>query len=119
MKKQQGLSVIAILLVLALVGAGLMLVFKIVPVYTEYGDVKNALTALSTETNVGEQTLRQEFDGKANVSGVTSVKGENLMVVAGAGSNYLRAKYQREVPLFGNVSLLFHFDTQAGQPPAQ
>ncbi|MCD0492206.1 DUF4845 domain-containing protein [Chromobacterium violaceum] len=119
MKKQQGLSVIAILLVLALVGAGLMLVFKIVPVYTEYGDIKNALTTLATETNVGEQTLRQEFDGKASVAGIVSIKGENLVVVSGNGSNYLRAKYQREVPLFANVSLLFHFDTQAGQPPAQ
>ncbi|XLM22738.1 DUF4845 domain-containing protein [Chromobacterium piscinae] len=39
--------------------------------------------------------------------------------MAGNSGNFLRAKYQREVPLFANVSLLFHFDTQAGQPPAQ
>ncbi|MFB9156782.1 DUF4845 domain-containing protein [Chromobacterium violaceum] len=119
MKKQKGLSVVAVLLVLAFVGFCLMLVFKVVPVYSEYGDVRNALKALSAETNVGEQTLRRDFDSKANVAGIVSIKGENLVVVSGNGSNYLRAKYQREVPLFANVSLLFHFDTQAGQPPAQ
>ncbi|OHX14761.1 DUF4845 domain-containing protein [Chromobacterium sphagni] len=119
MKQQKGLSVIAVLMVLALVGFALLLVFKVVPVYSEYGDVKTALTALSTETNVGESTLRQEFDSKASVAGIVSLKGENLIVVAGNNSNYLRAQYHREVPLFGNVSLLFNFDTQAGQPPAQ
>ncbi|KUM03468.1 DUF4845 domain-containing protein [Chromobacterium subtsugae] len=119
MRQQKGLSVIAVLLVLALVGFALLLVFKVVPVYSEYGDVKSSLSALSTETNVGEHTLRQEFDAKASVAGIVSIKGDNLIVVAGGNGNYLRAQYHREVPLFGNVSLLFNFDTQAGQPPAQ
>ncbi|WP_434627947.1 DUF4845 domain-containing protein [Chromobacterium sp. CV08] len=119
MKQQRGMSVIAVLVVLLLAGAALLLVFKVVPVYTEYGDVKTALGTLAGETNVGEQTLRQEFDQKASVAGIVSIKGGQLTVVAGNSSNYLRAQYQREVPLFGNVGLLFHFDTQAGQPPAQ
>ncbi|KIA80458.1 DUF4845 domain-containing protein [Chromobacterium amazonense] len=118
MKKQRGLSGIAVLLCVALAGAALLLVFKIVPVYTEFANIKNTLQTLSAETNAGEYTLRHEFDQKAAVADITAIKGDNLTVVAGNSGNFLRAQYQREVPLFANVSLLFHFDTQAGQPPA-
>lgn len=38
-------------------------------------------------------------------------------MVTGSNFVFVRAVYQREVPLFSNVSLLFKFDTQAGQPP--
>ncbi|POZ60927.1 DUF4845 domain-containing protein [Chromobacterium alticapitis] len=117
MKKQQGMSIIAILLFVAVAGSALLLAFKIIPVYTEYANIKHELQALAVETNVGELTLRHEFDQKAAVADITAIKGDNLAVVSSANGNYLRAQYQREVPLLGNVSLLFHFDTEAGQPP--
>ncbi|UTH73703.1 DUF4845 domain-containing protein [Chromobacterium sp. IIBBL 290-4] len=119
MKRQQGMSLAAVLMFLVLVGFAVLAIFKIAPVYSEFGDVRNTLKGLAIETNVGEHTLRQEFDQRASVAGIISIKGENLTVIAGNGSNYLRAQYKREVPLFGNVSLLFNFDTEAGQPSAQ
>ncbi|QEL55012.1 DUF4845 domain-containing protein [Chromobacterium paludis] len=117
MKKQQGMSIIAILLFVAVAGAALLLAFRIIPVYTEYANVKHELQSLAAEANVGEYTLRHEFDQKASVADISAIKGDNLIVVTSANGNYLRAQYQREVPLVGNVSLLFHFDTAAGQPP--
>ncbi|WP_227107978.1 DUF4845 domain-containing protein [Chromobacterium rhizoryzae] len=115
--RQKGLSLFSVLLVMIVLGAILVLGMKVMPVYSEYAEVRQAITALSAQSNVGELSVRRDFNQRAGVAGIASIKGENLVVVTGGNYVYIRAAYQREVPLFSNVSLLFKFDTQAGQPP--
>ncbi|OWY40621.1 DUF4845 domain-containing protein [Xenophilus sp. AP218F] len=119
MQQQRGMSLFTVLFFLLFVGAAAVLAMKVVPVYSEYAQIKQELNTLSTQTSVGEASLRKSFDDRATVAGIVSIHGDKLTVVAGNDANYLRASYQREVPLFGNVSLLFNFDTQAGPAPAQ
>lgn len=115
--RQKGLSLFSVLLLMIVLGGAIMLGMKVTPVYTEYAEVRHAITALSAQSNVGEASVRRDFNQRASVAGISSIKGENLTVVTGGNFVFVRATYQREVPLFSNISLLFKFDTQAGQPP--
>lgn len=116
MKKQQGLSVVSILIVMAVIGVVILLGFKILPVYTEYSEVRKAITSLAAEQGKGEFEIRKEFNNRAAVNDISSINATDLVVVTGADFVFIRAKYRREVPLFSNVSLVFDFDTQAGKP---
>ncbi|MDF0606884.1 DUF4845 domain-containing protein [Neisseriaceae bacterium TC5R-5] len=115
---QQGLSLLSVLLTLAMMAVIGMLLIKILPVYSEYAEIKQILNTLSTQNSLGELGIRKSFNERAGIADVTSVRGENLTVVTGSDFVFIHAIYQREVPLFANVSLLFKFDTQAGKNPA-
>ncbi|MBA4707064.1 DUF4845 domain-containing protein [Aquitalea aquatica] len=117
MQRQRGLSVISVLFIMLIVGAGFLLAGKVLPVYNEYAEVRKAVTAMAGETGKGDIELRREFMNHAMVGGISSIKPENLTIITTANSVFVRAAYRREVPLFANVSLAFDFDTQAGQTP--
>jgi len=117
MHRQRGLTVISVLFVMLVLGAVLLLGGKVVPVYSEYGEVRKAITAMAGENGKSEMELRKEFMNHAMVGGITSMKPENLTIITTNNAVFVRATYRREVPLFANVSLAFDFDTQAGQTP--
>lgn len=98
-------------------GAVLLLAFKVIPVYNEYANVRRTIQSLATEGGRGEYEIRREFNLRAPVADITSIRGEQLVVIALPQNVSIRAKYRREVPLFSNISLAFDFDTQAGQIP--
>ncbi|WP_199054226.1 DUF4845 domain-containing protein [Aquitalea sp. ASV15] len=117
MQRQRGLSVISVLFIMLILGAGFLLAGKVLPVYNEYAEVRKAVTAMAGETGKGETELRREFMNHAMVGDISSIKPENLTIITTANTVFVRAAYRREVPLFANVSLAFDFDTQAGQTP--
>ena len=116
--RQRGLSVISTLLTVAVLGVILLSLFKLIPVYSEYTEIKNILVELAKDPHQTEQEVRSHYQLKASVAGVTSVKPADLFVAAGGNYLTVRAKYRREVPLVANVSLVFDFDTSAGETPA-
>jgi hypothetical protein len=118
LNRQRGVSVLSTLFTVLILGGVLLLMFKIIPVYSEYIEVKNILTEISKDPHQSEIDVRKQFQIKANVADVKSVKADDLLVAAGGNFLTVRAKYRREVPLFANVSLVFDFDTTAGQNPA-
>jgi hypothetical protein len=117
-KKQRGVSALSTVFTVAVLGGLLLGLFKLIPVYTEYFEVKHTLTDIAQNQQLSELDARKKFQLMAAVAGIDSIKAENLIVVAGSNILFLRAKYRREVPLVANVSLAFDFDTSAGQNPA-
>ncbi|MTD33795.1 DUF4845 domain-containing protein [Paludibacterium denitrificans] len=115
MKRQQGLTIVSILFVMMVVGLAVMLVFKLIPVYSEYGEIRKTVSALASEGGKSEYDIRREFTNRAAVGDISSIKADNLVVVSEGGSVFVRATYRREVPLFANVSLVFDFDTRCRQ----
>lgn len=112
---QQGFSVISALVLMAFIGGIILLGFKVIPVYTEYAAVKQAVRDLGSETSTSESQIRKDFNTKADVADISSIRGQDLQVVAGGGIVHIRAAYRREVPLFANVGLIFDFETEAGK----
>ncbi|KZE25300.1 uncharacterized protein DUF4845 [Crenobacter luteus] len=116
--RQAGMGSLAVIALVALFGLALLAAFRVVPVYTEYAEVKSAVAEAAKDPARSESEARRIFRARAVVAGIGSVKDSDLIVVAGGNFLTVRARYRREVPLVANVKLAFDFDTQAGQGPA-
>lgn len=115
--KQQGLTLISVILVAALLGAALLVAFKCVPVVTEYLAIVRVIKAVAEEGDQGGTmgTLKHSFDRRAQIDDISSIRGSDLLIYKQSGKVIVQAQYERRVPLVANVSLLFEFDTTSGK----
>lgn len=114
MKFQRGLSLISLILIGGLIFVVVVLGMKCLPAYMEYFAVSRALKGLVTS---GETTSIREiqsgFDKQAAIDDITSVQGRDLEINKSGNSLSIAVSYERRVPLFNHVSLLFTFDASA------
>lgn len=113
--KQQGLTLIGLILVAALLGAALLVAFKCVPVMTEYFAVVRVVKAVAADGDKGETLgrLKYSFDRRAQIDDISSIRGSDLIIFKEGGKVVVQAQYERRVPLVANVSLVFAFDTSS------
>lgn len=113
--KQQGLTLISVVLVAALLGAALLVAFKCVPVVTEYLAIVRVIKAVAEEGDQGETLgrLKYSFDRRAQIDDISSIRGSDLTIYKQSGKVVVEAQYERRVPLVANVSLLFEFNTSS------
>jgi hypothetical protein len=115
-KRQSGLSLIGVLLVGALLGACLLVAFKMVPVVTEYFGIKRAISAVANGADPMTATvtqLRSDFSKRAIVDEITSISAADLDITKESGHIVISVEYSRKVPLFSNVSLLVDFSASS------
>ncbi|WP_211091389.1 DUF4845 domain-containing protein [Pseudothauera rhizosphaerae] len=109
--KQNGLSLISLLIVAAILAFVLLIGFRCVPAITEYMAIQRILPLVADEGDNGAPIadMRRSFDRRAQIDDVSSVKGADLVIVKEAGQVVIEVDYARTVPVAGNVSLLFDF----------
>lgn len=115
-KRQSGLSLIGVLLVGALLGACLLVAFKMVPVVSEYFGIKRAISAVASSAdpmNASVSQLRSDFSKRAIVDEITSVSAADLDITKENGRIVISVEYSRKVPLVSNVSLLVDFSVSS------
>lgn len=106
---QRGMSFISLcLLAVVLVFAGFV-VFKTVPVVTEYLAVQRALKKATEGNTVPE--VRQIFDRQASIDYLDQyaepVRSQDLLVTKQNDRVVVELEYTREVPLFGPAYLTY------------
>lgn len=108
---QQGLSLIGLLIVGALLAFALLLAFRTVPAVTEYMAVQRIIKVIAEEGNGGASMteLRRSFDRRGQIDDIVSVRGTDLDIYKQGGQVYVEVEYERKVPVAGNVSLLLDF----------
>lgn len=113
MKRQRGMTLIGLLLT----GVGLAGVFllgmKTVPAVTEYTAVKRVIAAVASNADPKEatvQALRRDFDTRASIDDIKSVRGSDLTITKRAGKVEVSVAYARKIPVVANVSLLIDFE---------
>jgi hypothetical protein len=114
--KQSGLSLISLLIVGALLGFVFLIGMRVVPVVTEYMAVKRVINAIVESgggPDVTVMDIRRDFDKRAYVQDVTTVTGQDLLVIKRGNQIEISVEYARKVPVAGNVSLLLEFKTDA------
>ncbi|MGR9013983.1 MAG: DUF4845 domain-containing protein [Gammaproteobacteria bacterium] len=118
-KKQQGLTLISIILILGFIGFFVLLTLKVVPIYLDHGKVKSALEALKAMPDVqtkSEYEIRDSLTKRFLINYVYDVKKEDISVVK--HGNYVKVdiEYETVVKLVDNLSLLaeFHDSFEAG-----
>lgn len=111
MKKQNGLSIVGLLIILGLLAFVAVIVMKLFPSYTEFFSVKKMLIAMEQagDTKGSVRDIRAAFDRRAQIDYVDSVKGEDLEITKEDGEVIVTATYQKRIPLFYNISACLDF----------
>jgi hypothetical protein len=109
--RQQGLSLIGLIIVGGLLAFALLLAFRSVPAITEYMAIQRVIKSVADEGNQGGTMaeLRRSFDRRANIDNISTITGRELDIYKQGGMVVIEAEYERKVPIAGNVSLLFEF----------
>ena len=111
MRREQGISLVGTILLLAILGFVTVVGFKLVPAYIEYFSVKKMLkTMVQQESkNATVAELKKSFDRRTSADYVDSVKPEDLDITKENGALVIRAEWSKKVPLVANVSAVIDF----------
>lgn len=121
MHKQQGMTVIGMMLVAAVVVMLGVIAMRIIPVYMEHYTIVHALESLS-DTPSEELTdnpmsniavLKTRFNRQLDVSSVYDFKPDEFAITpAGPGVYKVILKYQVLKPFVSNIQFLIKFDDE-------
>lgn len=111
--RQQGLTAIAIVLILAMIAFFAMIAIRLFPVYMENFSVVSHLESLSEEADIEQKTngeilstLQKRFD----IDDVKHVTGENVFIERNKdGSMLIAIEYEVRTPAVANVDMVISF----------
>jgi hypothetical protein len=115
-KKQQGLSLMGLIVGGFVLVFAMLLIMKVTPSYLEYFAIKKAVVGIANETRgrgASVSDIRRRFENRAAVDDFSSVKAGDLEITKEGNDYVLSASYRREVPLFGHVGLYFDFSVSS------
>ena len=120
-KRQEGVSLVGLIVILALLGVVLVLGLKIVPTYTEYRAIQNAIV---TAKNAGGTAadIQKSFDASAVAGYISSINGRDLIIEKIDGQTEISFAYEKKIPLVGPASLLLEYEgttAKGGAKPAK
>ncbi|RFP18681.1 MULTISPECIES: DUF4845 domain-containing protein [unclassified Duganella] len=119
LKQQKGVSLVGLIIVLAALGFVGVLALKIVPTYTEYRAIQNAIvTAKATGGSVLE--MQKSFDANATTGYISSITSHDLLIAKENGEFEISFAYEKKIPLVGPASLLLEYQgttAKNGMPP--
>src|SRR5438552_2966484 len=105
-RKQRGLSLGGLFLVLFGLIIVALLAMKLIPAYMEFGTAKNAIQAIARDkANATPIEIRRAFDSRAAIDDITAVKASDLEITKEGGEVVIGFAYRKEVPLFANFGV--------------
>ncbi len=116
-RRQTGLTLTGFVIVLAVVGLFIYVGMKLVPMYTEYYSVKQALKGLANEPGIARQTparIKDLFFRRLYMSYSANVKPEHVVIkrdASGAGWD-MSVNYELRKPLIANLDVVGRFQAQ-------
>lgn len=111
--KQEGLGFSTWFIIIALIGAIVVMFLRVFPVYLEHFSVKNSLDAIEHNPQVQHMTqdaIKENFRRLLSVNSVHNVHAKDLVVDdTMAGHRLINITYEVRKPLLGNIDLVIHF----------
>lgn len=116
--RQQGMSLIGLILTLAILGVIVMIGAKVVPTVIEFVGIKKAIvTAKASGTTPRE--IMQAFDKQADVGYLQAITSNDLVITKGDSGYEVSFSYQKKIPLVGPASLVMDYEgttAKSGMP---
>jgi type II secretory pathway pseudopilin PulG len=107
-RKQQGITLFGLIVVLAVLGCIGVLVANVTPTTIEYFSIKKAInTARTAGTTV--QEIQNAFNKQAEVGYIDAISGKDLEITKDGDNIQISFAYQKKIPLVGPVSLLIDY----------
>jgi hypothetical protein len=112
LKKQQGMSLLSGLVLLALVGFFLTAAFKIGPLYLDNSFVRAAVTSLQHEDvhNMSNSDIRRKLEAQFNINNVRDVDSKLISVIRERTRTQVIFNYEKRVNFMGNVDIVVVFN---------
>ena len=113
-KKQSGLSLSGLVLALVLVGLAAVVGMQVVPAVVEFQSIKKAVLDARNKGTTAQEIVASY--NKAALAGyITSVSGNDLVIVKEDGMYVVSFSYEKKLPLFGPASLLLEFTSSTDE----
>jgi hypothetical protein len=117
-KKQEGMTFIGLVLVIAALIFLAIIGMKVVPAYIEFFGVKKIINNIGRDPKFNEmskQDIMTAFDKGADIGYVKVIKGSDLVITKGDSGNVVSATYQVVTPIAANASVLLDFNTSTAK----
>lgn len=113
-KKQNGVTLLGLMLVSVVVIIFALVGMKVVPAYMEFLSVKKVLSTMKQEplAEMSDKDIRTSFDKRASIAYISVVKGSDLIIEKNGDKKDLIMEYQVVKPIAGNISVLIDFSTR-------
>ena len=109
LKRQNGMTAIGWLIVLALIGFFVLLTLRMLPSYLEYYKVVSTLDSLKKETLDSPRAIRNLLSRRFDISYVESIQPKDV-IIKPVGPNFrVIADYESRKHIFANVDVVMSF----------
>ncbi|MCB5191680.1 DUF4845 domain-containing protein [Methylobacillus arboreus] len=114
MKKQQGMTFLGLVILIAVGVFFAVLAMKLTPSYIEYFAVKKAIARIAHDPafpSMSKADMITAFQKSATIDDIRNVETKDLAFLRDEnGKTVLSVDYQVVVPLFSNISVLLDFE---------
>ncbi len=111
--RQQGLTAIAIILILAMIGFFAMITIRLFPVYMEHFNVSSHLKTLAKEAGASKQTngeILRTLNKRFDIDDVKHVSKDDIFIERHKdGSVLVAIEYEVRTPAIANVDMVVSF----------
>src|SRR3954470_7532310 len=111
---QQGLSLMGLIFVFAIVILVAIFGMKLVPSYLEFRSAKNAIDALARSRRASPADIRRQFESRSAIDDITTIKASDLDITKQGNQVVISFSYRKEVALFRNVGLYIDYQATSG-----
>lgn len=115
LQQQQGVSLVGLIFILAILIMLFMLGAKVAPVVIEYRSIRDAIFIAKKDRNTVRE-IQQSFDNQKISGYFEAISGSDLEITKDGNQFEVSFAYQKKIPLFGPVSLVFDFEASTAPP---
>lgn len=120
MKKQQGVSLTGLLMVLIVLALGGLVGAKLAPAYIDYFGIQKIFAAMEQSgdlTSMSAKDLRISFNKRGSIDNIRSISGDDIQITKRPdGKAIMSAEYSVKVPIAANVSVVIDFSVSTEKP---
>lgn len=119
-RRQQGLTLVGLIFMLAVLGFLGVLALKIAPTYMEYRAIQGAIVKAKA-AGATPREIQASFDKSAVATYIESIGGKDLVIDKNNGEIEVSFAYEKRIPLVGPASLVLDYtgSTAKGGAPAR
>ncbi len=119
---QQGLTLIGFVMVLAVLGCVAYFAMRIIPMYTEYSSIVQAMEGVIKEPGIAtadEHTIRDHISRHFEIGYVDTVDYKDIKIKREQNGLTLSVVYEVRKPFVYNIFLVGHFEKTVSTGPVK
>lgn len=113
MRKQQGMTLIGMVIVAFIAGIFVLAALRLTPIYLEYMNIDSALKSMKRDldgSNAGPAQIRTAMGRRFDIDNVKSLNARDIKIERTANGYNVAAQYESRAPFVANVAFLVSFD---------